>query len=167
MTRTPLTVAVVGATGAVGRTMIQVLLERRFPIETLRLLASARSAGKTLEVGGRTVTVEEATPEVFAGIDIALFSAGKTTSLEVAPKVAAAGAIVVDNSSAWRMDPQVPLVVPEVNAISAGPVRTLAAAGIAGFKKMYGTFAELAPLRSSITIDVAPALCTDSPTPKI
>jgi aspartate-semialdehyde dehydrogenase len=113
--RPPLTVAVVGATGLVGRTMIQVLLERRFPIGELRLLASARSAGRTIAVDGREVTVQEATPEAFEGVDIALFSAGGGTSKALAPEAAARGCTVIDNSSAWRMEPGIPLVVSQVN----------------------------------------------------
>jgi len=112
--RTP-TVAVVGATGVVGRTMIQVLLERAFPMAELRLLASARSAGREVMVDGRSVTVQEATADAFDGVDIALFSAGGDTSRALAPLAAARGATVIDNSSAWRMDPTVPLVVSQVN----------------------------------------------------
>jgi aspartate-semialdehyde dehydrogenase len=111
-----LTVAVVGATGAVGRTMIAVLLEKRFPMTELRLLASARSAGRTLTLQGwGDVTVEEATPDAFEGIDIALFSAGGGTSKELAPEAARRGCTVIDNSSAWRMEPGIPLVVSQVN----------------------------------------------------
>jgi aspartate-semialdehyde dehydrogenase len=95
--------------------MRKLLIERNFPIGTLRLLASARSAGSTLEWNGQTITIEDAATADLAGIDIALFSAGGSTSKELAPKFAAAGAIVIDNSSAWRMDPDVPLVVSEVN----------------------------------------------------
>jgi len=114
--RQPLTVAVVGATGAVGRTMIQVLLERRFPIVELRLLASGRSAGRTLAIpDGRELEVREATPEAFESVDIALFSAGGETSKELAPEAAARGATVIDNSSAWRYEPDIPLVVSQVN----------------------------------------------------
>jgi aspartate-semialdehyde dehydrogenase len=116
MTPSSLTVAVVGATGVVGRTMTQVLIERAFPFARLRLLASRRSAGKRIEVGGETLTVEEATPDAFEGVDIALFSAGGDTSRALAPEAAKRGATVIDNSSAWRMDPQVPLVVSQVNA---------------------------------------------------
>jgi len=112
---TPRNVAVVGATGVVGRTMLQVLLERDFPIAELRLLASGRSAGRTVEAGDRTIEIREATAEAFEGIDIALFSAGADTSRELAPQAAARGATVIDNSSAWRMDPNVPLVVSQVN----------------------------------------------------
>jgi aspartate-semialdehyde dehydrogenase len=112
---TPLTVAVVGATGVVGRTMVQVLRERDFPFGELRLLASGRSAGKTVQIGDRTIEIQEATGEAFAGVDIALFSAGGDTSKELAPQAAARGATVIDNSSAWRMDPAVPLVVSQVN----------------------------------------------------
>ncbi len=115
MPRNTLSVAVVGATGVVGRTMIQVLLERRFPIRELRLLASGRSAGSTVSVDGTTHEVVEATPEAFDGIDIALFSAGATVSGELAPEAVAHGATVIDNSSAWRMAPPVPLVVSQVN----------------------------------------------------
>jgi aspartate-semialdehyde dehydrogenase len=110
-----LSVAVVGATGAVGRTMIQVLLEKQLPYTELRLLASPRSAGTTVSVAGRDHTVELATPEAFEGVDIALFSAGGGTSTELAPEAAKRGAAVIDNSSAWRMDPDVPLVVSQVN----------------------------------------------------
>jgi aspartate-semialdehyde dehydrogenase len=114
MTRT-YSVAIVGATGLVGRTMAQVLDERDFPVGQLRLLASARSAGTTLRWRDREITVEEARPDAFDGVEIALFSAGAGTSRELAPHAARAGAIVIDNSSAWRMVPEVPLVVPEVN----------------------------------------------------
>jgi aspartate-semialdehyde dehydrogenase len=112
---TPLTVAVVGATGVVGRTMVQVLTERDFPIGELRLLASGRSAGRTVQVRERTIEIQEATGEAFDGVDIALFSAGGDISKELAPQAAARGATVIDNSSAWRMDPGVPLVVSQVN----------------------------------------------------
>ncbi len=108
-------IAVAGATGAVGGAMLQTLARRDFPIAELRLLASSRSAGKKLAFRGREYIVQEMTNESFAGIDIALFSAGASRSLEFAPAAAAAGAVVVDNSSAFRMDPEIPLVVPEVN----------------------------------------------------
>ena len=111
----PLNVAVVGATGAVGGTMIRMLRERRFPIGELRLLASARSAGRTVDIEGTEHVVGEATAESFEGIDIALFSAGGDTSKALAPLAAERGATVIDNSSAWRMDPNVPLVVSQVN----------------------------------------------------
>jgi aspartate-semialdehyde dehydrogenase len=114
--RTPLTIAVVGATGVVGRTMIDVLRERAFPVGELRLLASGRSAGRTVLVDGRQVEVREATPDAFEGVDIALFSAGAEISSVLAPEAAARGATVIDNSNAWRMDPAVPLVVSQVNA---------------------------------------------------
>ena len=109
-------VAVVGATGAVGNEMVAVLEERKFPVEKLRLFASERSEGKTLSFNNKSVTVEILTEKVFKGIDIALFSAGAERSLQYAPIAAKAGCVVVDNSSAWRMDPEVPLVVPEVNS---------------------------------------------------
>src|SRR5665213_3993031 len=108
-------VAVVGATGQVGTVMRAILDERSFPVDELRLFASARSAGRRLPFRGDQVVVEDAATADPAGIDIALFSSGATASRELAPKFAAAGAIVIDNSSAWRMDPEVPLVVPEVN----------------------------------------------------
>ncbi len=111
----PLTVAVVGATGVVGGTMIRMLQERRFPIGELRLLASARSAGRAIDVGGTEHVVREATADAFDGVDIALFSAGGETSKALAPLAAQRGATVIDNSSAWRMDPAVPLVVSQVN----------------------------------------------------
>jgi aspartate-semialdehyde dehydrogenase len=112
----PLTVAVVGATGVVGRTMVQVLGERDFPVGELRLLASGRSAGRTVDVRGRSIEIEEAVGEAFEGVDIALFSAGADISKELAPQAVARGATVIDNSNAWRMDPNVPLVVSQVNA---------------------------------------------------
>ena len=95
--------------------MLRILEERSFPVDELRVFASARSAGRTLAFSGRDVTVEDAESASYDGLDLALFSAGKTASKALAPKVAAAGATVIDNSSAWRMDPDVPLVVPEVN----------------------------------------------------
>ncbi len=107
-------VGVFGATGQVGAVMRSVLAERDFPAESVRFFASTRSAGRTLQWGG-DVVVEDVTGADFTGIDIALFSCGSKASLELAPRVAAAGAVVIDNSSAWRMDPEVPLVVPEVN----------------------------------------------------
>jgi aspartate-semialdehyde dehydrogenase len=110
-----LSVAVVGATGQVGAVMREILAERQFPIRELRLFASARSAGKTLAFGGADVVVEDVETDDLAGIDIALFSAGGSASKQHAPRFAAAGAVVIDNSSAWRMDPEVPLVVSEVN----------------------------------------------------
>ncbi|MGB4776853.1 aspartate-semialdehyde dehydrogenase [Microbacterium sp.] len=110
-----LSVAVVGATGQVGTVMREILAERDFPIRELRLFATARSAGKAVEFGGETVIVEDVATADPAGIDIALFSAGATGSRAHAPRFAEAGAIVIDNSSAWRMDADVPLVVSEVN----------------------------------------------------
>jgi len=108
--------AIVGATGMVGQTMLQVIKERKLPFENLYLFASARSAGKKIAFEGKTLTIEELTPNSFdRGIDIALFSAGGGTSKEYAPIAAKKGCVVIDNSSAWRMDPDVPLVVPEVN----------------------------------------------------
>ncbi len=116
MDRKPLTVAVVGATGAVGWTMIQILNEREFPVGELRLLASGRSAGRTISVDGRTLEIAEAVPDAFDGVDIALFSAGGDVSKELAPAAVRRGATVIDNSSAWRMDPDIPLVVSQVNS---------------------------------------------------
>lgn len=110
-----LNVAVVGATGAVGTQMLRMLEERRFPIKSLSALASERSAGRRVSFNGRTVKVEQLTQHSFAGIDVALFSAGASRSTTFAPHAVNAGAVVVDNSSAFRMDPEVPLVVPEVN----------------------------------------------------
>ena len=108
-------VAVVGATGQVGRVMRTLLEERGFPVETIRFFSSARSAGTTLPWKGQDIVVEDVATADSSGIDIAVFSAGATASREYAPKFAAAGAVVVDNSSAWRKDPEVPLVVSEVN----------------------------------------------------
>jgi len=109
-------VGIVGATGQVGRVMREILTERNFPVGDLRLFASARSAGQKIDWHDRTIEVEDASTADYSGLDVALFSAGGATSRELAPKVAADGPIVIDNSSAWRMDPDVPLVVPEVNA---------------------------------------------------
>jgi aspartate-semialdehyde dehydrogenase len=111
----PARIAIVGATGQVGAVMRRLLLDRGFPVEDIRFLASARSAGSTITWGDREVTVEDAQSADPGGIDIALFSAGASTSRALAPRFAEAGAVVVDNSSAWRMDPEVPLVVSEVN----------------------------------------------------
>ena len=108
-------IAVVGATGQVGGVVLRLLAERNFPVESLRVMSSARSAGKLITWNGNDYTIEDASNADLAGIDIAIFSAGGSTSKELAPKFAAAGAIVIDNSSAWRMDPNVPLVVSEVN----------------------------------------------------
>lgn len=120
---TKLNVAVVGATGQVGAVMRTLLEERNFPVESIRFFASARSAGTTLPFRGEDITVEDVAVADVSGIDIALFSAGATTSRAQAERFAAAGAVVIDNSSAWRRDPEVPLVVSEVNpeAIVAPP----------------------------------------------
>ena len=109
-------VAVVGATGLVGRKIVEILEERNFPIDKLILLASGRSAGKSLFFCGEKIEVKELLPDSFKGIEIALFSAGGSVSREFAPIAVNSGTIVIDNSSAFRMDPQVPLIVPEVNA---------------------------------------------------
>ncbi len=112
-------VAIVGATGAVGVEFLRCLEERNFPLRELKLLASARSAGKTMTFKGKTLTVEELTEDSFKGVDIALFSAGGGISRKFAPAAVKAGAVVIDNSSAFRMDPDVPLVIPEVNPEAA------------------------------------------------
>jgi aspartate-semialdehyde dehydrogenase len=112
-------IGIVGATGQVGGVIRQILAERQFPVTQLRLFASARSAGRTLAWQDGQVTVEDAATADYSDLDIALFSAGKATAKELAPRVAAAGAVVIDNSSAWRMDPDVPLVVAEVNPHAA------------------------------------------------
>ena len=122
MSRKPV-VAVVGATGQVGAVMRRLLDERDFPLERVRFFASARSAGTTLPWRGTEIVVEDAATADLTGIDIALFSAGGATSKALAPKYAAAGAVVIDNSSAWRMDPDVPLVVSEVNPEAISEVR--------------------------------------------
>ncbi|HET9160731.1 MAG TPA: aspartate-semialdehyde dehydrogenase [Caulobacteraceae bacterium] len=109
-------VGIVGATGLVGDLMRQLIEQRRFPARSLRLFASAKSAGKRLPFNGQQIVVEDAATADYAGLDVVFFSAGGAASRELAPKVAAAGAIVIDNSSAWRRDPDVPLVVSEVNS---------------------------------------------------
>ena len=108
-------VAEVGVTGAVGQTTLKILEERKFPVRELRAFASARSAGKTVTFKGETVRVEAVGPDAFKGVELALFSAGSAQSKEYAPLAVRAGAVVVDKSNAFRMDPQVPLVVPEIN----------------------------------------------------
>ena len=113
-------IGIVGATGQVGGVMRQILADRDFPVRRLRLFASARSAGRTLPWRGTEITVEDAETADYGGLDIVLFSAGKGTSRTLAPRVAETGAVVIDNSSAWRMDPDVPLVVAEVNPHAAG-----------------------------------------------
>jgi aspartate-semialdehyde dehydrogenase len=110
-----LRVAVVGVTGAVGQTTLKILEERKFPVKDLRVFASERSMGKAVAFRGEMLRVEKVGPDVFKGVEIALFSAGSTQSREFAPQAVKAGAVVVDKSSAFRMDPTVPLVVPEVN----------------------------------------------------
>lgn len=112
-------VAVVGATGAAGQMTLRILEERKFPVSELRVYASERSVGKTVGFGGEALRVEKATAASFRGVEIAFFSAGSAQSRELAPQAVAAGAMVVDKSSAFRMDPTVPLVVPEINAHAA------------------------------------------------
>lgn len=108
-------VGIIGATGAVGREMIKILGERSFPIDELRLLASSRSAGKALETPWGSITIQETTEDSFEGLDVVLGAADNDTAKRFAPSIKAAGAVFVDNSSAFRMDPDVPLVVPEIN----------------------------------------------------
>lgn len=109
------TAAIVGATGAVGREMVSLLEERKFPLSGLRLFASELSAGSSMEFGDGSLKVQRLGPDAFRGVDIALFSAGEDISREYAPVAVKAGAVVIDNSAAWRMEPDVPLIVPEVN----------------------------------------------------
>ncbi|KYD23802.1 aspartate-semialdehyde dehydrogenase [Geobacillus sp. FSL W8-0032] len=115
MTQKQYHVAVVGATGAVGQQMVRTLEDRNFPVGTLTLLSSERSAGKTMRFRGEEIEVQAASPERFEGVDIALFSAGGAVSKALAPEAVRRGAVVIDNTSAFRMDENVPLVVPEVN----------------------------------------------------
>jgi aspartate-semialdehyde dehydrogenase len=109
-------IGIVGATGQVGSVMRKILIERNFPFNTIRFFASSRSAGKEIGFQGESIVVEDAASAQWENLDIVLFSAGGQLSKELAPTAAAAGAVVIDNSSAWRMDPEVPLVVPEVNS---------------------------------------------------
>lgn len=120
-------VAVVGATGMVGQMMIEVLLERRFPFDRLKLLASSRSTALKIKAGGREYPVEEALPAAFDGVDFAFFSAGEAISLELGPEAVRRGAVVIDNSNAFRMEKDVPLVVPEVNSAAVSGHRGLIA----------------------------------------
>ncbi|MDQ2955582.1 MAG: aspartate-semialdehyde dehydrogenase, partial [Actinomycetota bacterium] len=123
MSASGLRIGLVGATGQVGAVVRQILVQRDFPLAELRFFASARSAGTTLPFQGKDILVEDAATANPAGLDIAIFSAGAGTSRELAPKFAAAGVLVIDNSSAWRMDPDVPLVVSEVNPEAIGEAR--------------------------------------------
>ncbi len=123
-------VAIVGATGAVGQEFLKVLAQRDFPIGELKLLASARSAGKTAEFRGQTHTIEELTEASFKGVDLALFSAGGSISKKFAQPAVEAGAVVVDNSSAFRMTEGVPLIVPEVNPEAIGEIKVGSKPGI-------------------------------------
>ena len=109
------TVGIVGATGAVGQQLLHLLLDRGFPASTIRLFASARSAGRTITAAGRTLVVEEARKGVFADVDLAFFAAGGPVTRALAPDAVAAGCLVIDKSSVHRMDPSVPLVIPEIN----------------------------------------------------
>ena len=120
-------VAVVGATGAVGQTTLAILAERKFPVSELRAFASERSVGKTVSFEGDAVRVERVGPEAFKGVEVAFFSAGSAQSKEFAPQAVRAGCIVIDKSSAFRMDPTVPLVVPEINAHAAKAHRGIVA----------------------------------------
>jgi aspartate-semialdehyde dehydrogenase len=139
----PQRVGVVGATGQVGGVMRRILAEREFPLETLRFFASARSAGMPLPWGDGEIIVEDVATADPSGLDIALFSAGATASREYAPQFAAAGAVVIDNSSAWRMDPDVPLIVSEVNPDEVGNARN----GIIANPNCT-TMAAMAPLKA-------------------
>src|SRR4029453_5598834 len=122
-----LTVAVVGVTGAVGQTTLRILEERKFPVRDLRVFASERSVGKTVTFAGEALRVEKVSPEAFKGVQVALFSAGSAQSREYAPAAVKAGAMVVDKSSAFRMDPTVPLVVPEITAHAVAAHKGIAA----------------------------------------
>ena len=113
--KTSLTVGIVGATGAVGQELVRLLHERQFPMASLRLFASARSAGKTVERFGKKFTIEEAKPGVFADVDVAFFAAGGSATRALAPDAIKAGCLVIDKSSAFRMQADVPLVIPEIN----------------------------------------------------
>ena len=119
MSKNEYRVGIVGATGAVGQELIVLLTSRHFPFGELRLLASARSAGRVVEVAGRKLTVQEARPESFDGLDIALFAAGGSTARALAPEAVKRGCLVLDKSSAFRMSPDVPLVIPEINLAAA------------------------------------------------
>jgi len=144
-------VAIVGATGAVGEAMLSILAERQFPIGRLHLLASARSAGEKIDYGARKIVVEDLATFDPAGIDIALFSAGGSVSKEFAPKFAAAGAVVIDNSSAFRQDDDVPLVVSEVNpeAIARRPRGIIANPNCSTMQMLVA----LAPIHRAVGIE--------------
>ncbi len=146
-------VAILGATGAVGREMLKVLLERDFDPERIRLLASSRSAGSTIECGGRSFTVQEATNAAFAGADIVLGAVSNALAKEFAPAIRAAGAVFVDNSSAFRLNPDVPLVVPEINpgdvSAHAGIISNPNCSTIISMMALY-PLAALSPIESIV-----------------
>ncbi|MGH2727257.1 MAG: aspartate-semialdehyde dehydrogenase, partial [Actinomycetota bacterium] len=123
----PPNIAVVGATGAVGTEMLRILAERAFPIASLRLVATARSAGRRIPFDGEEHTVVEISDAAFDGIDVALFDTPDEAALEWIPRAKAAGAVCIDNSAAWRMDAEVPLIIPEINAAAAEQHRSLIA----------------------------------------
>ena len=148
-------VGVVGATGQVGAVMRKLLEERDFPVAEIRFFASARSAGTTLDFKGEPITVEDAAAADPTGLDIAIFSAGATTSKAQAPRFAEAGVLVIDNSSGWRMDPDVPLVVSEVNphAIAAHTGTMMSQSSETGIAPRRRKVARRSsPSRNSITI---------------
>jgi aspartate-semialdehyde dehydrogenase len=146
-------VAIAGATGAVGVELMACLEQRKFPLAELRLLASARSAGKTMKFRGADVAVQELTDDSLKGVDIALFSAGGAQSKRFAPAAVRAGAVVVDNSSAFRMDPNTPLVVPEINAGAIGEAqrhhRESELRGHRGRRRHFGRFTRSAASSAS------------------
>ena len=115
MNNASINVGIVGATGAVGQELLRLLHDRNFPMASLRLFASARSAGKVAEYAGKKYTIEEAKPGVFAGVDVAFFAAGGSVTRALAPDAVKSGCLVIDKSSHYRMDPDVPLVIPEIN----------------------------------------------------
>jgi len=160
------TVAVVGATGAVGEVVLQLLAERRFPVGELRALASGRSAGSRVRFAGRDVEVAEARPEAFDGVDFAFFAATGPLSKELAPEVAKRGGVAIDKSSTWRLDPNVPLVVPEINpdalekqrGIVAGPNCTTI-----GFVMVLEPIRRVAGLRSVVVTTLQAVSGTGKP----
>lgn len=143
-------VAILGATGAVGQEMIKILMERNFPINELHLLASKRSAGKKMEINGKEYSIEETTEQSFQGMDIVLGAAENDIAKRFLPKAVEAGAVVVDNSSAYRLDPNVPLVIPEVNQ---KPLLHITASSPTKLRNdhCFGSFSTTASLRKGKT----------------
>ena len=160
-------VAVAGATGAVGVEMIKTLEKRNFPVKNLKLLASARSAGKTLEYKGEKIVIEEMKYDSFKGVDIALFSAGGSISKEYRKYVVDSGAVMIDNSSAFRMDDDVPLVVPEVNAEDVKNIRASSPIPTAPLRSCWSLLLRCTVPKNCAVWSPPPIRLLPAPVPKV